>query len=122
MNNIVCQTMVKLIFKLTYFWTFLLDLKIDEETCIFGLHYMIQKPTLFSKWKPNDICTNGFGIHVGPLWGANINAQYILDPYATTLYCTSYLTKIDKSVIQEMKIILNKYKQEQTEPFDALKS
>jgi hypothetical protein len=31
------------------FEQFLLDLKIDEETYFLGLHYMIQKPTLFLK-------------------------------------------------------------------------
>jgi hypothetical protein len=56
---------------------------------------MIQKLTLLLKQKPNDICTNGFGIHARPLWGANIDAQYILDRYATTLYYTYYLTKKD---------------------------
>jgi hypothetical protein len=29
--------------------------------------------------KKNDICINAFGIHLRPLWGANANAQYILD-------------------------------------------
>jgi hypothetical protein len=51
---------------------------------------MIQKSTLFLKRKPNDICTTIFGIHAGLLWGANTSAQYILDPYVTTLYCMSY--------------------------------
>jgi hypothetical protein len=45
---------------------------------------------------------NSFSIHVGPLWEANIDAQYILDPYATTTYYISYLTKVDKFVIKEM--------------------
>jgi hypothetical protein len=62
----------------------------------------------------NNICINVFGMHARPLWGANTNSQYILDPYAATSYCTSYLTKIDKYAIQEMKIIINKYKHEQT--------
>ncbi len=53
------------------------------------------------------------------MWKANIDTQYILDPYAATLYCTFYLTKIDKFIIEEMKIILNKCKHEQT---NALKS
>ncbi len=75
----------------------------------------------FLKWKPNDIRTNAFGTHVRLLWGANTNAQYILDPYATTLYCISYLTKIDKYVTQEMKIILNKFKHEQTKTYEHIK-
>ncbi len=80
------------------FQQFLLDLKIDEKTCILRLHYIIKEPTLFLKQKPNDICTNVFGIHAGPLWGINIDAQYILHPYVTTSYCISYLTKIDNSI------------------------
>jgi hypothetical protein len=55
------------------------------------------------------------------LWGANTNAQYILDPNATTSSCTSYLIKIDKYVIQEMKIILDKCKHEQTEAYECIK-
>ncbi len=49
----------------------------------------------------------------------NIDIQYILNPYAATSYCTFYLAKIDKSITQEIKIILNKCKHEQT---NALKS
>ncbi len=81
----------------------MLDLKIDEETYILGLHYTIKKSNLFLKQKPIDIDTNVFDIHVGLLWGVNTYAQYILYPYATTLCYTSYLTKIDKFVIQKMK-------------------
>jgi hypothetical protein len=44
--------------------------------------------------------------YIRPLWGANIDTQYILNPYVATLYCTSYLTKINRFVTQEMKIIL----------------
>jgi hypothetical protein len=46
----------------------------------------------------NDIETNAFNIHVGPLWEANTNPQFILNPYAIVFYCISYLTKIDKFV------------------------
>jgi hypothetical protein len=56
------------------------------------------------------------------LWGANINAQYILDPYATTLYCISYLTKINRFVTQEMKIILTCVNRNKEKHLNALKS
>jgi hypothetical protein len=63
----------------------------------------LQKPTLFLKHKPCDICTNSFSIHVArPLWEANTYAQYILNPYVTTTYFTSYLTKVDKFVTKKM--------------------
>jgi hypothetical protein len=102
-----------------FFEQFLLDLKI-EETYILGLHHIIKNSALFFKQKPNDICTNVFGIHAGLLWGANTDAQYILDPYAIALYYSSYLTKINKFVTQEMKIILNKCKHEQTETYEHI--
>jgi hypothetical protein len=53
-----------------------------------------------------DIRTNLFSIHVGNLWQTNINGQFIQDPYATTSYCTFYLTKIDKIVPKELKNVI----------------
>ncbi len=55
------------------------------------------------------------------MWGANTDAQYILNPYATTLYCISYLTKINNLITQEMKIVLNKFKHEQTKTSEHIK-
>jgi hypothetical protein len=52
------------------------DLQINEKTYFFGLCYIIQNQFYFSKQKPNDVCTNVFDIHIGPLWGTNIDAQY----------------------------------------------
>jgi len=54
------------------------------------------------------------------LWEANINAQFILDPYATSYY-TSYLTKVNKIVDQEIHLILNKCKHEQTQASQCIK-
>jgi hypothetical protein len=38
----------------------------------------------------------------------------ILDPYAVTSYCTSYLTKVDKNVTQELHTMLEKCKTKKT--------
>jgi hypothetical protein len=56
------------------------------------------------------------------LWKTNKDAQYILDAYVVASYCTSYLAKINKNLIQEMEIILNKCKHEQTKTFECIKS
>jgi hypothetical protein len=53
---------------------------------------------MFLNHKPNDIQTNVFNIHVGPLWEANIDAQFILNPYTIAIYYTYYLTKVNKYV------------------------
>jgi hypothetical protein len=39
------------------------------------------------------------------MWNANIDAQYVLNAYATTSYCASYMTKVDKSVISALRRI-----------------
>ena len=40
------------------------------------------------------------------MWFANTDIQFILDPYAAATYCTSYMTKVDKSMTTELKSIL----------------
>jgi len=32
------------------------------------------------------------------IWNANIDAQFVLNAYATTSYYNSYMTKVDKSM------------------------
>jgi hypothetical protein len=68
-------------------------LSIDKETYINALWVKIKKATSFLQRLCKDIWTNPFGIHVGNIWQANIDVQFILDPYVATSYCTSYLTK-----------------------------
>jgi hypothetical protein len=74
------------------------------------LHYIVHyvHQHLKKNHKPWDIHTNVFNIQVRSLWEANANAQFILDPYVVAIYCTSYLTKVDKFVTFEMQYILNK--------------
>jgi hypothetical protein len=54
----------------------------------------LTKLHIFLKWTPKNIKTNAFSIHVVHLWFANINIQFILDPYVVTTYYTSYMIKI----------------------------
>jgi hypothetical protein len=87
---------------------FLIELQIDEFIFLFALHCTLRTSTFKKKHKPWDIHTNVFNIQVRSLWEANANAQFILDPYVVAIYCTSYLTKVDKFVTCEMQYILNK--------------
>jgi hypothetical protein len=55
------------------------------------------------------------------MWEANTNAQYVLDPYFATTYCTFYFKKVYKSITQEMQSMLNKCKHEQYETSKRIK-
>ncbi len=63
---------------------------------ILNLRSKSTKLNIFLKRTPKNVKTNAFSIHVH-LWFANINTQFLLDPYAIATYYTSYMTKIDKS-------------------------
>ncbi len=54
------------------------------------------------------------------MWEANTNTQYILDSYFATTYCIFNLTKLDKSIKQEMQSMLSKCKHEQYETFERI--
>lgn len=81
----------------------------------------IKKPFIFLQQSPRDIRTNAFARHVAPLWQANSDTQFILDPYAATSYHISYLTKIDKYVTHEPHIMLENYKNDQVEASQRIK-
>jgi len=44
----------------------------------------------------------------------------ILDPYVVTSYCTSYLTKVDKNVTQELHTMLEKCNTKKTKAFQCI--
>ncbi len=65
----------------------------------YNVHYVNQH--YFSNANQMIYGTNVFSIYGGPLWEANIDAQFILNPYVVA-YCTSYLTKVDNFIKCEM--------------------
>jgi hypothetical protein len=69
---------------------FLVKLQIDETIYLFALHCTLCKLTLIFYYKPCDIWTNVFNIHAWPLWDINIDAQFIIDPYANVVYYIFY--------------------------------
>ncbi len=68
------------------------------------LDVQVDFATNFLQRLHKDIRTNPFEIHVGNLWQASTN--FVLDPYVATNYCTSYLTKIDNMLTNELKVII----------------
>ncbi len=64
----------------------------DEKNYMLALRSKLQKLIIFLKQNLIDIHTNSYGKFVGKLWQENIDAQFILDPYAIASYYTSYLT------------------------------
>ncbi len=94
------------------FEDFLNQLKLDFPIYIDSLCNKLTKPTLFLKRHVKDIRTNVYAIKVATIWEANTYIQFIFDLYATTSYCTSYLTKIDKTITNKFQTIIKKCENE----------
>ncbi len=65
--------------------------------------------SLCLKQTSKNITTNAFSICATHLWFANIDIQFIINPYATATYCMSYMIKIDKSITSKLHFIIKKY-------------
>jgi hypothetical protein len=94
------------------FEDFLNQFNLDFATYIDSLCNLLTKPILLLKKHMKNIKTNVYAIKVVALWEVNIDIQFILDPYVATSYCTSYLTKFDKTIINEFQTIIKKFENE----------
>ena len=64
-----------------------------EENYILALRHIIKRNTLFLKRLPSEIRINNYNTELLKAWRANIDMQYVLDPYACATYILSYITK-----------------------------
>jgi hypothetical protein len=94
------------------FEDFLNQWNLDFIIYIDSLCNILTKPILFLKRQVKDIKTNAYAIKVVALWEVNPNIQFILDQYVVASFCTSYLTKIDKTITNEFQTIIKKCKNE----------
>jgi hypothetical protein len=87
------------------FEEFLMELKIIEDEYIQLIQSTLKQPTIFLKQKPSHIWNNSFAKDMPNMWNTNIDAQYVLNAYIATSYCTSYMTKVDKSMTSAFRRI-----------------
>jgi hypothetical protein len=87
------------------FEDFLVQLKLTEDEYIQVIQSTLKQPTIFLKRKPSHIWNNGFSKDMPNMWNANTDAQYVLNAYVATSYCTSYMMKVDKSMTNAFRRI-----------------
>lgn len=72
----------------------LLDrLGLTEEIYILALRHSLKRSTLFLKRLPSEIRINNYNTQLLKTGRANMDMQYVLDPYACATYILSYITK-----------------------------
>jgi len=99
---------------------FLLEIGLIESECIQLLQHTIKQPTIFLKRKPSHIWNNNFAKAMPTLSNANTDAQFVLNAYATTSYCSSYMTKIDKSMTNAFRRIRKEHKKNEIDAMQMI--
>ena len=75
------------------FETFLEKLKLTEDQYLKVIRYSLKRPTLFLKRSLFEIRINNYNPNLLKAWRANMDLQFVLDPYASAVYILSYITK-----------------------------
>lgn len=73
-------------------------LKISEEDYIKCIRSSLRGPKVFLKRNPCDMRVNSYNSVVLNAWKANIDLQYILDPYTCAMYIVSYISKSQRGM------------------------
>ena len=74
------------------------ELYVTEEQYVAALRSCINRPTIFLKRDLNEIRINAYNVTILYLWKANMDLQYILDPYACAVYVISYIGKSQRGM------------------------
>ena len=75
------------------FEDFLNKLQFTEDSYILAIRYTLMRDTLFLKRQLSEIRINIYNTNLLKAWQANMDIQYVLDPYACATYTLSYITK-----------------------------
>ena len=87
------------------FESFLIDLGLSKDKYILLLCSLLLCPVVILITNPCEVWINAFSKQVPTLWYANTDAQFILDAYAATTYCSSYMKKLDDTMTFAFKKI-----------------
>ena len=75
------------------FADFLQKLEVTEEEYILAVRFSLKRPMLLLKRSTSEIRINNYNSVLLEAWQANMDIQYVLDPYACAVYILSYITK-----------------------------
>ena len=75
------------------FKTFLEKLELTEHKYLIAIRCSLKRDTLLLKRSPPELRINNYNANLLKAWQANMDIQYVLDPYACVVYTLSYITK-----------------------------
>ncbi|CAF3351607.1 unnamed protein product [Rotaria socialis] len=89
------------------FEEFLEHVNINEEEYIKMIRSEFKKAKAFLKRAPNEIRINAYNSMIMLLHRANMNIQFILDPYSCLMYCADYINKFENGMSKLLREALD---------------
>lgn len=82
---------------------FLAIVNVSFDDYVNAIRSSIDRPTVLLKRKVCDIRINAYNEKAFKLWGANMDIQFVLDPYAAAMYIVSYMMKGQRGLSKIME-------------------
>ena len=73
-------------------------IKMNEDDYVKSIRSSLSAARIFLKRKPNEIRVNLYNKTLLQAWKANIDIQFVLDPYACAMYIVSYISKSQRGM------------------------
>ncbi|CAF3286262.1 unnamed protein product [Rotaria sp. Silwood2] len=89
---------------------FLVHINMNEKEYIKMIRADLKKAKVFLKRAPNEIRINAYNPQIMSLHRANMDIQFILDPYACLKYCVEYINKSENGMSKLLREALNELK------------
>ena len=93
---------------------FLERLELTHSEYIFALRSDLRMTKVFLKRESNAVHVNAYNRDILELWKANMDIQFILDPYACLAYIINYINKSDRGLSKLLRDINGNIKEDET--------
>lgn len=80
------------------FENFLASLEMDFEEYITALRSSVKRSSVFLQRSTSECYVNAYNKELILAWRANMDTQFVLDPYACAKYCVGYVMKVEGGV------------------------
>ena len=92
------------------FQEFLERVELNEDQYITAVRFSLNRDTLGLKGAPCEIRVNSYNSVLLKIWQANMDMQYVLDPYACAVYILSYITKGQRGISRLLDAVCDEAK------------
>ena len=83
------------------------QLNLSEAEYIRSIRYSINRPKVFLRRRPSEIRYNAFNKEILPIHRANMDIQFVLDPYCCVHYILNYINKSNRGMSNLLRSMID---------------